>query len=65
MCYEQGFKSFQVFYPTPMKYILRTLGFSLIGLAIVLSLYDFLLENKGGILLLGIVAVIAAQFIRD
>lgn len=48
-----------------MKYILRTLGFSLIGLAIVLSLYDFLLENKGVILLFGIVAIIAAQFIRE
>lgn len=48
-----------------MKQLLKTLGFSLIGLSVVLTLYDFLLENKNVILLLGIVALIAAYFSQE
>ena len=47
-----------------MKFYLRKIGFTLTVIAIVLALFDFLLENNLGILLLGLVAILVSKIIK-
>jgi|TARA_B110000263_G_scaffold238505_1_gene239770 hypothetical protein len=45
-----------------MKYILKNIGFFLVALGVVLTLFDFLIENKELIFIAGIAAVISSYF---
>jgi len=47
-----------------LKFVLKNIGFSLIGLAIILSFFDFLLENKEIIFGFGFLLLIISYFIK-
>ncbi len=48
-----------------MKYFIRNFGFFIIGLGITLSVFEFLLENSGIVLIFGLIILIASYFIKN
>tara|TARA_X000000368_G_scaffold294648_1_gene234416 strand:- start:550 stop:696 length:147 start_codon:yes stop_codon:yes gene_type:complete len=48
-----------------MKYFVRNFGLFIIGLGITLSVFEFLLENSGVVLIFGIVIFAASYFIKN
>lgn len=50
---------------TKMKFILKSIGVSFIILSIVLALFDFLIENKELILLIGLCSLMASYFTKN
>ena len=48
-----------------MKYFVRNFGVFIIGLGITLSVFEFLLENSGIVLIFGIIISIASYFIKN
>ena len=48
-----------------MKYFVRNFGFFIIGLGVTLSVFEFLLENSGIVLIFGIIISIASYFIKN
>ena len=48
-----------------MKYFVRNFGFFVIGLGITLSVFEFLLENSGIVLILGLIILIVSYFIKN
>jgi len=48
-----------------MKYFVRNFGLFIIGLGITLSVFEFLLENSGIVLIFGIIIIIASYFIKN
>ena len=47
-----------------MKNYLKGIGISFIILGIVLSLFDFLIENKSVIFISGLICIIVSYFLR-
>ena len=47
-----------------MKFYLRNIGIALTVIAIVLALFDFLLENNLVILILGLAAILVSKIIK-
>jgi heme/copper-type cytochrome/quinol oxidase subunit 4 len=47
-----------------MKFYLRKIGFTLTVIAVVLALFDFLLENNLVILILGLAAILVSKIIK-
>ena len=47
-----------------MKFYLRNIGFTFTVIAVVLALFDFLLENNLVILILGLVAILVSKIIK-
>ena len=47
-----------------MKFYFRNIGITLTVIAIVLALFDFLLENNLVILILGLVAILVSKIIK-
>ena len=47
-----------------MKFYLRNIGITLTVIAIVLTLFDFLLENNLVILILGLAAILVSKIIK-
>ena len=45
-----------------MKSLLKTLGFFFISLSVILTLFDFLIDNKEFLFVSGIVALIVSYF---
>ena len=48
-----------------MKYFIRNFGFFIIGLGVTLSVFEFLLENSGIVLIFGIIIFAASYFIKN
>ena len=48
-----------------MKYASKYLGLSLIIISIILALFDFLLENKEILFLIGVILIVSSYFISD
>ena len=48
-----------------MKHFVRNFGFFIIGLGITLSVFEFLLENSGIVLIFGIIIFTASYFIKN
>ena len=48
-----------------MKYFIRNFGIFIIGLGITLSVFEFLLENSGVVLIFGIIIFAASYFIKN
>ena len=48
-----------------MKYFVRNFGLFIIGLGITLSVFEFLLENSGIVLILGLIILIVSYFIKN
>lgn len=47
-----------------MKVYLKNIGIALVIIAVVLGLFDFLLENNLAILILGIIAILVSKIIK-
>ena len=47
-----------------MRNYLKGIGVSFVILGIVLSLFDFLIENKEGIFIIGIICIIISYFLN-
>jgi hypothetical protein len=47
-----------------MKFYLRNIGFTFTVIAVVLALFDFLLENNLVILILGLAAILVSKIIK-
>ena len=47
-----------------MKFDLRNIGFTFTVIAVVLALFDFLLENNLVILILGLAAILVSKIIK-
>lgn len=47
-----------------MKGYLKNIGIALVIIAVVLGLFDFLLENNLAILILGLVAILVSKIIK-
>jgi hypothetical protein len=47
-----------------MKFYLRNIGFTLTVIAVVLALFDFLLENNLVILILGLASILVSKIIK-
>lgn len=47
-----------------MKGYLKHIGIALVIIAVVLGLFDFLLENNLAILILGLVAILVSKIIK-
>jgi len=47
-----------------MKGYLKNIGIALVIIAVVLGLFDFLLENNLAILILGIIAILVSKIIK-
>jgi len=48
-----------------MKYFVRNFGFFVIGLGFTLSVFEFLLENSGIVLIFGVIIFAASYFIKN
>tara|TARA_Y100000766_G_C18800614_1_gene552836 strand:- start:19 stop:165 length:147 start_codon:yes stop_codon:yes gene_type:complete len=48
-----------------MKYFVRNFGLFIIGLGITLSVFEFLLENSGVVLIFGIIIFAVSYFIKN
>ena len=48
-----------------MKGFIRNFGFFVIGLGVTLSVFEFLLENSGIVLIFGLIILIASYFIKN
>ena len=48
-----------------MKYFVRNFGLFIVGLGITLSVFEFLLENSGIVLILGLIILIVSYFIKN
>jgi len=47
-----------------MKVYLKNIGIALVIIAVVLGLFDFLLENNLAILILGLTAILVSKIIK-
>lgn len=47
-----------------MKVYLKNIGIALVIIAVVLGLFDFLLENNLAILILGLIAILVSKIIK-
>jgi hypothetical protein len=47
-----------------MKGYLKNIGIALVIIAVVLGLFDFLLENNLAILILGLIAILVSKIIK-
>tara|TARA_A100001015_G_C14328024_1_gene458184 strand:+ start:26 stop:172 length:147 start_codon:yes stop_codon:yes gene_type:complete len=48
-----------------MKYFIRNFGVFVIGLGVTLSVFEFLLENSGIVLIFGIIILAVSYFIKN
>jgi len=48
-----------------MKYFVRNFGLFIIGLGITLSIFEFLLENSGIVLIFGAIIFAASYFVKN